>query len=408
METLDATLSALEDRLRQHPPERYPMQHATARFHQGVTLMQAGRFGEAEEALTVAAELFEIETVPAEHGATMNALGALLRDTGRPELAARAFERADAAFAVAERPLEQGAARFNLGLARLAQGDRQAAAEAFRDAIERLDPDEVPAQAAAVRRELGALLVQEDPAEAAPLLEEAVDLALRGRDPVGRGAAANVLGLAYLGLDRPDDALGAFGESVAANPATVRPDAYAMARANAALAHERSGDHRRARLAAAQALAVPEAPEPVRRQARALLDRCGAPTGDVAAVLDDTAPDERAAVLRPELRRWRQLEPDDRHAECRAWVEAQLTRRGTGTELAETLLGQLLELPPEDLEALLTALLAAVLERPEDDRERFRSQWSRAMVRFPHPQWMRIRAIVNDLAGRLGDDVEWT
>lgn len=408
MDSLDAALSELEDRLERHPPERYPVQHATARFHQGIALMQAGRPSEAEVALSAAADLFAVELHPAEHGATMNALGALLRDTGRPSLAARAFERASSAFRIAERPLEQGAATFNLGLARLAEGDRDAAAASFRDAIERLDPDEAPAQAAAAHRELGALLLEGDPEAAVPLLERAVELALAGQDPVGRGAAANGLGLAYLALDRLEDALGAFGEAIAANPPSVRPEAHAMARGNAALVHERRGDRRRARLAAAQALATPEAPTPVRRQAQDLLARCGSPTGDLIELLDDAPLDEREIILRPELRRWRQVDEEARLDECVAWVEGQLAREGTGVELAEALLGQLLELPPDDLELVLTSLLSAVLQRPEEERSRFRSQWSRAMVRFPHPQWTRLRTIVNQLAARLGDDTEWT
>jgi len=52
-------IAQLEERLRRYPDDRYPVQHATARFHLGAALAQASDLAGAEEALVVAAHLFD-------------------------------------------------------------------------------------------------------------------------------------------------------------------------------------------------------------------------------------------------------------------------------------------------------------------------------------------------------------
>src|SRR5215212_11475176 len=87
-------IEELEERLARFPPERYPVQHATAQFHLGVALANAGRPAEAERALHVAARLFAPDRLPTEHAKATNALGAALRLAGRLDEAAAAFSRA--------------------------------------------------------------------------------------------------------------------------------------------------------------------------------------------------------------------------------------------------------------------------------------------------------------------------
>ncbi|TQM11096.1 tetratricopeptide repeat protein [Pseudonocardia kunmingensis] len=249
-------LIELRARLARYPADRYPIQHATASFHLGFALTEAGRFIDAERALAVAAELFDPDRMPAEHAKALNARGAALRAAGLPDAAAGCFQRASAAFAALGQPLEHGAALFNLGLARRDLGEDPI--EDFRRAQEQLDPDRVPAHASAAARELGAaLLTAGRSAEAAPVLAEAIALADRGGDLAGLGAAANTLGLVHLALGATAEAIEVLHSAVGAHPRTVRPDGHAMAKANLALAHERAGDTVRARLAARQALGFP-------------------------------------------------------------------------------------------------------------------------------------------------------
>ncbi len=64
MGTGDA-IGVLQERARSYPAERYPVQHATAQFHLGVTLTQAGRLEEARRVLAIAVDLFDAEVLPA-------------------------------------------------------------------------------------------------------------------------------------------------------------------------------------------------------------------------------------------------------------------------------------------------------------------------------------------------------
>lgn len=403
----DGPIGELQERLLRHPPERYPVQHATTQYHLGVALAQLGRLSEAESALRTAADLFR-ELLPVEHAKATNSLGAVLRMHGSLEEAAQAFHRAAVGFGEANLPLERGAALYNLGLVRRELGDQDAATAAFRDARDLLDADRVPAQAAAAARELGATrLMAGDLRTAATALEEAVPLAERGGDQAGLGAAYNALGLAMLGLDRPDDAAEAFRRSAGAHPRGIRPVDFSMAKANLALAYERGGDDHRARLAALQALATPQAPDPVRSQASAILERMGAVPGTVLAVLDDEAPDRWPAVVRDEVVRWVDADPAERIGEAGAWIDGQLARPDRGTELAEALLGALLELPPDAMEAIISSVIVALSERDEEERQRFRSETDMAMARFHVPQLMRLKDTFARIAAEAGHPAVW-
>lgn len=400
MEDLDETIRELGSRVRQHPPERYPVQHATAQFHLGSALFQAGRHDDAEAALAAAAAGFPPEQLPQEHGVALNALGALLRETGRPELAVEVLVRAAAAFERAGATLERGAASHNAGLARRDAGDLAGAREAFELALRLFDPESVPTEAAAAARELGScLLTMDEPEEAVTRLQHAVELADRGGDTAGLGAAANALGLAHLALGDHEAAVDVLLRAVAAHPRSVRPGQHAMALANLALAHEADGRIPRARLAAAQALAVRAVDAPVRHQAAAVLERLGSPVGDVLAVLADEPEEVWPAVLRAEVARWLDLDREERVAELAA-VAGEVAGGGErGIAIAEALIGCALELPPERLDTFVADTVAAASTLPDESAADVRSRFSRAMVRFHVPQWMRLKSLFEEHAG---------
>ena len=368
-----AAIASLEDRVRRYPPERYPVQHATAQFHLGVALAAAGRAHEAAQALGTAVLLFDRDRLPAEHAKALNALGAALRGAGRPDEAADVLRTAAEIFESSGQTLEQGAAVFNLGLVHRERGDLERAAASFAQASELLREQRGPAA-----RELGAALLEQGKVAAAiPPLEDAVALA---PDEAGRGAAANALGLAYLAAGRVGDAVDAFRDAVSAHPRTIRPHDYAMAKANLALAYERTDDASRARLAARQALAVPGAPEPVSAQASGVLDRLGPVTDDVIVVLAAEPPDRWAAILREEVPYWRRREAD-------VFIAAH-----PSPDVVEAWLGALLELPPDDMEAAIGATRDALADRPEADREQFESAVRGVLPRFHQPQMLRLEA----------------
>jgi tetratricopeptide (TPR) repeat protein len=402
------TTEELERRLAQHPPERYPVQHATLQFHLGVALGNAGRLTEAEQALDVALRLFDPDRLPTEHAKTTNARGAVLRLAGRPREAAAEFRHAAAAFAAAGLPMEQGAALFNLGLVQRELGDTAGAAASFELARERLDPRTAPAGAGAAARELGITLLGVGRLDAArDALEAAVALARRADDQAGLGAAANVLGLTHLAAGRPPDAVEAFRTAVAAHPRSLRPGDFAMAKANLAVAYERAGDRARARLAAVQAAGTPAAAEAVRVQVQGVIERVGGRPGALLEVLDQEPGDGWAVAVREELARLLDADPEERNAEVGAWIDGQLARPALGGDLAEAWLGALLELPGEAMDRLIGATLEALAQRDEAAAARFRSEVSRAMARFHLPQWQRLADRFNRAAARLGQAPSW-
>lgn len=400
MEDLDGTIRELGSRVRRYPAERYPVQHATAQFHLGAALFQAGRHDDAEAALAAAVTGLPPDQLPREHGVALNTLGALLRETGRPELATEVLLRAAAAFERAGAVLERGAASHNTGLARRDAGDLAGAREAFELALRLLDPDSVPTEAAAAARELGScLLAADEPGEAVAHLRSAVELADRGGDTVGLGAAANALGLAHLALDDHEAAVDVLLRAVAANPRSVRPGQHAMALANLALAHEAEGQQARARLAAAQARAVPAAEAPVRRQAAAVLERLGPPVGDVMTVLAEEPEEVWPTVLRPEVARWLDLESADREEELVAVASGIADAGERGISLSEALIACVLELPPQRLDRFVAGMVAATSTLPEESAAKVRSRFARAMIRFHVPQWMRLKSLFETHAG---------
>lgn len=401
-------LDELRERLARHPPDRQPLQHATAQFHLGGLLLERGDLDGAELAFTEAAALFEARGAAPERGKALNGLGAVLRLSGRLPLAARAFAHAAAGLEVAGLGLEEGAARHNLGLVLAQGGQLEPAAAALARAVELLDPDQVPGQAAAAARELGAVYLTRGDLDAAePVLRASIELADRAGDVAGRGAACNTLGLVRLAAGRPADAAESFEAAVAANPRRLRPEAFAMAEANLALAYERLGAGPQARLAARQAGSVAVAHEPVREQAVGVLERAGPGEGDLRLVLEAATEEGRVRLVREELARLADGDGAPLDAAMDEWVGAHAATDLDPAEVAELWLGGLLELPPEWLERLAEAAVSAALRAGPPEGEAFREAVRRAMARFGIPQWMRLQDVFSHAAEAAGDPEPW-
>lgn len=409
MGDVEAAIDELKGRLERYPAERYPMQHATALFHLGVALTNAGRGDEARVALLAAARLFDPERLPVENAKATNALGAALRAAGRPQRAAEAFGRAAEAFDAAGLTPEHGAARFNLGLVQREAGDTTAAVDSFERARTLLEECKLPVQAAAAAREAGATrFATGDLDRAGSLLEHGLELAGRARDEVGVAAAANALGLVRLHAGRTREAIDALQSAVAGNPRMIRPEGYAMAKSNLALAHEQAGDDLEARLAARQALGTPSAPRPVAEQAAAVLERLGGGPGDILRLLEREPAERRPALVREELARWIDADPAERFAESGAWVDGQVARRGDSVDIAEAWVGAVLELPPSAMEAVIRSTLEALVRRDDRSRARFKSDVDQAMARFHVPQLMRLTDELRRLGAEVEGDTPWS
>ena len=402
---IDDAEAELQLRLDRYPADRYPVQHATARFHLGVARAGAGRLDEADRDLEVACRLFPPDQLPVEHAKAANARGAVQRLLGRLDDAVHSFVTAAGVFEGAGLPLEEGAARFNLGLVeRQLGGD---GTEAFERARTLLDPTRVPAQAAAAARELGAgLLTAGRPSEAIACLQDAVAMSERAGDGAGVGGAANVLGLAHLAAGDAAAAVAALEQAVAAHPRRVRPDGYAMAKANLALAEEARGRPDRARLAALHAAGTPDAAPSVQSQAAAVLQRVGHRPGAVVAVLEEEPGERWPALVRDELQRWVDADDTTRVAEATAWVQGQLAHRAPH-ELAECLLAILVELPPQTMDVVARAVVAALTGFDQRSRDQFTGQCSRAMARFPLPQLMRLKEHLDAVSAEAGLSASW-
>jgi tetratricopeptide (TPR) repeat protein len=393
----------LRERLERYPAARYPVQRATILFHLGVTLTDADEPAEAVPALRESCSLFDPHRLPVEHAKAQNALGAALRAVGALDDAAVAFERAAGVFAATGLQREEGAARFNLGLALRAAGRLDEARLVLRAARELLSSSR--SHAAAAARELGATLLELGEVDPAlTLLTDAADLAERAGDRAGAGAARNARGLAELVRGDTAAAVDDFRAAAHAHPRGLRPAEHAMAKANLALAYERRGSPAHARLAARQALAAPVVPEAVRGQAEAVLRRLGGGgPGLVVEVLASADPGEKTGIVRDEVVRWIAETSDVRRAEARAWIDAQAGQdEPAAIDMAELLLGVLLEQPPEEMETIIRGVIEAARDVAPELRDPFRSATAQAMARFHVPQMIRLRDTFSRLAAELG------
>jgi tetratricopeptide (TPR) repeat protein len=404
----------LVERLGRYPAQRYPVQHATTQFHLGSVLLHAGEVATALPALTVARDVFEHAGMRLEAAKATVMLGVALRTAGRRDEATAAFTTAGTALAALDQPAEQAAAAYNLGLVRQDRADLEGAYAAWSQARELFLRAGYPAQAGAAARDHGgALLTAGRVSDALPLLEQALALAEQVGDEPGAGAAANALGLAHLAAQEPFAAVSALRRALSGFPRSVRPADYAMAKANLALAHEQAGDRARARLAGAQALAVPSAAAPVRAQAQQLLARLpGRAPEDLLAVLDAEDREQWVAVLREEVLRAAELPTGQRCELVSGFLDGVLARPGASYDLAESLLQIVLELPPRTYDLLVSAVVEACAGRPEQGRpeqdiERLRAVIGSALARFALPQWQRLAASLNAAAQASGQPATW-
>lgn len=395
-------LSVLGDRVRRHPAGRYPVQHATAQFHLGQALADAGRLEEAASALRVSAAVFARAGLEPEAAKAANQLGAVLRVAGDPRAAIAPLLAAADTLEESGDAADEGAARYNLGLA-LREAGQLGAHAAFARAVTCLTAAGAMEHASAATREAGVESWRSGNRDAAiGELEQALDAARDAGAPAATGAAANVLGLVLLDAGRPQEARDALTDSVAAHPRAVRPEDHAMAQANLALAHEQTGDPLRARVAARHALGVSAAPPPVREQARAVLHRLSDPPGDLPRLLACEPFERWPSLVRAELTRLAEAAAAERDAEAAAWLQQQLACPEDADELAAGWLGALLELPPGQVDLLVASLLDALDELGEADAERVRRQFERGMARFHVPQMLRLRDTFAQLAAQGG------
>lgn len=400
---------SLLERVRRHPAHRYPVQHATAQFHLGSALLQAGDTSRALTALATARRLFISAGLSLEASKAMVMLGIGFRAAGRLDEAGQAFRSAADALAALDQPAEQGAAMYNLGLVLQDSQQLDAARHAWGRAHELFLAAGCLAQAGTAARDHGAsMLASGDVGVALPLLEQALTLAERAGDDPGVAAAANTLGLTHLAAGDAPSAVAMLRRALAFVSRAVRPADHAMIKANLALAYEHAGEPARARLAARQVAAFPAAPAPVRAQVSDVLARLHhGERDDLFTVLDQEDPAEWATVVRDEVLRAAELPREGRDALLRDVVDGLVGRPELSYQVAQTLLSVILELPPRPYALLIESVVAGCAAREGDDAERVRAIFSSAMARFAVPQWQRLAASFNAAAEAAGDPATW-
>lgn len=399
----------LRERLTRYPPDRYPVQHATTQFHLGSALLHAGQPAAALQALATAQQVFSSSGMRLEHAKATVMVGVAHRTAGSPAQAVQALRAARAALVDLDAPADRAAASYNLGLVLQDCADAPGAHEAWEEARELFLVAGHPVQAAAAARDHGAsLLADGEPGAALPLLEQAAALAERSGDDAGTAGAANVLGLAHLAAGDAGAAVTVLRRALGFAPRSVRPADNAMVKANLALAWEQDGRPARARLTAVQALAVSEAPPPVRVQARELLQRLGgASSGDLLEVLDEESSQEWPPIVREEVVRATALPSMERVSLLRSFFDGLLLRPSRSYDLAEALLQVVLELPPRPYALMVQAMVSAGAGRPQEDVDRLRAVVGSALARFAIPQWQRLAASLNDAATAAGHPAGW-
>lgn len=403
---LTEVLDELRGQVERYDPSRYPVQHATAAFHLGSTLLAAGVPREAAGWLRTAAEGFPPDGLPVEHAKATLMLGVAARDGGDLRAAAAAFDAAVAAFTTHGEPLEAAAARYNAGLVARDLGDEAAAVDAFAAALEVFAAADARDQAGAAARELGTSQLRTGRLDdATASCERAVELARRAGDRAAMGAAATVLGNVHLTADDPAAARRAFEDAAGAHPRAIRAAEYAMARANLALACERDGAPAHAVLAARQALAIDLADPAVHAQARHVLDRVGDDSDALHTVLDAEPEERHVGILRGELARLASAE--DRGDQAAAWVAGLAARPERATDRAAAWLEVVLEQPPAGFAASVEAAVEAAAALDGEAREGVRHAVSRAAVRFHVPQWERLRDAFAAAAAARGLPGAW-
>ena len=380
----------------------------------------AGRSEDLDQALGLldkAARILTADRAPVEHGRILTAAANCHRSAGRAERALELFERAADLIAPRAPAIEHAAALINLGLAHCEAGHPEPAIEALDGAVrlmtggrgQRSDiaasdraSDDGPAVSWAPAgsqtgrsndtesgpddepgRLLGAALINR--AQARQSLGHDEDLRAALDDYQGAmaalpasslqaGMAAHGFGAAVLELCRrgasgptPEEAVGAFEQSLSVLGHTTFPFHHAVARHSLALAYEargEPGDLARALNSAHAAIAVfdPRLHSTHWRTAHATLARLEAAldSGDrttsrwshVARLLAATTETEREQLLRDRLLRAASLPPAAMGAELDSLI-GSLAAMGLDDyrTVLRSLIGVLMELPDQLLEA---------------------------------------------------------
>lgn len=159
---------------------------------------------------------------------------------------------------------------------------------------------------------------------------------------------------------------------------------------------------------ARQALAIPDAAEPVRAQAAELLARLPDPARpDLLTVLAGEPSEHWSAVVREEVFRW-STDAAHRRQGTAEFVDGLLSGPGDAYRLAESLLGVLLELPPDPYLDMVAALVEVSGARAPEQTERVQAIMRSAMARFAMPQWQRLAASFDAAASSAGQQAAWT
>ncbi|MBA3782266.1 MAG: tetratricopeptide repeat protein [Nocardioides sp.] len=405
----DVEMAELEAKLATYPVSRYPVQHATAAFGLATVHLHRGQLDEAVPLLATAYEIFGRVGMRLEQSKALTMHGIALREAGRSGLAVETFARAARAFHDLDQPTEEAAASYNLGLAQHEHGDSAAAQVALALAYELFLAAGHLAQAGAAARERGTYLLTTGEIDAAvAALDEAATLAHRAGDLPGLGAAANALGLAHLAAGEAAAAVREFSRAVGAYPRSLRAPEHAMVKANLAVAFERVGNQPRARLAARQSLAIATADQPVREQARLLLDRLsGDAQVDLLSVLDEEPAERWSATLREEVLRWCEAPRPERLIAVRGFLDGLIARPGTAYELAESLISVLVELPPPPYAEMVASIVRVTDDLEPQDVDRVHSVVGSAMARFAIPQWQRLVGSLNAAEAAAGRPGGW-
>ncbi len=380
------TVEGLEAELAAVSRAEAPDDWALAAYRLAVAKSEAaGRPEDVDQALELldaAARILTSDRAPVEHGRILTAAGNCHRAGGRAVRALELFDRAADLLASRAPANEQASALINVGLARGEAGRPGAGIEALNRAINLLSaPPPEPAMAGKddeASRLLGAALINR--AQARQALGQDDDLELAVGDyraavaalpaaSLQSGMAAHGLGAAILELRRrgsgrgdPQDAVGAFEQSLSVLSHSSFPFHHAVARHSLALAYEARGepnDLARALNSAHAAVAVfdPRLHATHWRTAHATLARIEAVLDDghsttgrsshFARLLADTTETERELLLRDRLMRAASLPPT-----------------GMGADL-DSLIGSLAELALDDYSTVLRSLIGVLMELPD-------------------------------------------
>jgi CHAT domain-containing protein/tetratricopeptide (TPR) repeat protein len=191
---------------------------------------------------------------PADRGMQYYSLGSLYLDLGEPEKALKNYELSRQTFHRAGQRDDEVMALIGIGSAHQRLGEPQAALVFFEQARAVL-----PRPSRAVLHYLGlALDAVGKPAEARPLLEQALKIAQASHTPVDEAMTQLALGSVYRQLGKPDLAADRFSEAINLGSATESPSVVAPALLRRAMLRRDQGRLAEAQRDAEQALDIVE------------------------------------------------------------------------------------------------------------------------------------------------------